>query len=140
MDADQGFFALARIQKMIDAWQADRLTLSLQAQTAITWPTSTSTQTIGPAGADITLQRPVWIDTLNYVVPSSSPAVTVPIGPMSRDQYAALSIQELQSGLPTLYFYQTSLDTVLGTLFLWPQPNQQLTLQMYTPQGIDVPA
>jgi len=132
--------ALLRLQNQIDAWAADRLTLAVQSRTSITWPASTSTQTIGPSGANITAQRPVWINTLNYVIPGSSPEVEVVIGPMDEDSYAAQSIKALSSQLPLNYFYQTSLSTILGTLFLWPQPDQELTLYLYAPQAVTVPA
>lgn len=130
--------ALLRFQNQIDAWQADRLTLSVQGQTPITWPSSTSTQTVGPGG-NINIQRPVWINTINYVNPGSSPAVEVIMGPMDQNSYASQSIKALQSGLPQEFFYQTSTDTALGSLFLWPQPTQQMTLQLYAPKGVTVP-
>lgn len=138
MNADDAAMALLRFQNQIDAWQADQLTLSFQSKQSITWPASTSTQTIGPGG-NVNIQRPVWINELNFVIPGSSPEVEVPIGPMDKDSYAIQSIKSLSSALPTEYFYQTNLTTVLGTLFLWPQPNQQLTLYLYAPQGVEVP-
>ncbi len=139
MSAADAQLCLRYGQRMIDAWQADRLTLSVQAQTSIAWPDSTSTQTIGPGG-DIVIQRPVWINQLNYVIPGSSPAVETPMAPMNDDQYAQNTIKELQSGLPQQYYYQTSTDTLVGTLYIWPQPTQDITLMLYAPQAIGVPA
>lgn len=131
--------ALLYVENMIDAWAADRLTLSTQSRQSVTWPTTTSTQTIGPTGANITAQRPVWINQLNYVIPGTSPAVEVPLGPMDEDSYAAQSIKGLASSLPTEYFYQTEIAQTYGTLFLWPQPSQSLTLYLYAPQAVGVP-
>ena len=138
MSAAQGQFALLRFQNQIDAWAADRLTLSVQSRTSITWPTSTSTQTIGPSG-DIDTQRPVWINNLTYVIPGTAPEVEVIMAPMDQDSYAVQSIKALQSQLPLQFFYQTSIDTVLGSLYLWPQPAQELTLYLYAPQAVTVP-
>lgn len=138
MTASQAKIALLRFQNQIDAWAADRLTLSVQSRTSITWPSSTSTQTVGPGG-DINVQRPVWINNMTYVNPGTSPAVEVVMGPMDADSYALQSIKGLQSGLPQQYFYQTSIDTVLGSLFIWPQPTQTLTLYLYAPQAVGVP-
>ncbi len=135
-----GALGLLRLQNQIDSWQADRLTLSVQTPISITWPTSTSTQTIGPSGANITAIRPLWINSMNYVIPGSSPAVESYMAMLDPDQYAQLTIKGLQSGLPQQFFYQTSNDTALGTIFIWPQPTQQITLKMYTPEGIGVPA
>lgn len=130
---------LLRFQNQLDAWQAERLALSLQALTSVTWPSGTSTRTVGPSG-NIAIARPTWINALNYVVPSSSPDVEVYMAPMSEDQYAALTIKGLQSGLPQQFFYQVNLDDALGTLFIWPQPNQNVTLKLYVAKGISVPA
>jgi len=129
---------LLNFQRQIDSWAADMLTLSVQSEVSISWPSATSTQTIGPGG-DVDIQRPVWISELNYVNPGSSPAVEIVMGPMDRDSYANQSIKGLQSGLPQQYFYQTSLDTVVGTLFIWPQPTTGLTLKLYAPKAVDVP-
>ena len=137
--ASDAQLALRRFQHQIDAWAADRLTLAVQRRTQITWPTSTSTQTIGPGG-QIAITRPVWINNMTYVDPGTSPAVEVVMGPMEDDSYALQSIKGLQSGLPQQYYYQTSLTTGLGSLFIWPQPTQQLTLYLYSPQAVGVPA
>ncbi len=138
MSAPDAQLCLRYGQRMLDAWAADRLTLSVQSATSITWPSSTSTQTIGPGG-DIDVQRPVWINQINYVIPGSSPAVETPMAPMNEDQYSQNTIKLLQSSLPQQYFYQTSIDTVLGTLYIWPEPTQQVTLKLYAPQAVGVP-
>ncbi len=130
--------AFDRAKFMFAAWLADQHALSVQARTSITWPANTSTRTVGPSG-NINIARPVWIDALNYVDPGSSPETEVSMGPMDRDSYAAQSIKALQSGLPMQFFYQTGNDSALGTLFIWPQPTQTLTLYFYTPQGMAVP-
>ncbi len=139
MSVADAALALLRIQTMIDAWAADRLTLSVQSSTAIAWPSGESTQTIGPGG-DIAVQRPVWINQMNYVIPGSSPAVETPMAPMNDDQYAQNTIKALQSGLPQQYYYQTSIDTLVGTIYIWPQPTQDITLMLYAPQAVGVPA
>lgn len=134
-----GALGLTRLQNQIDSWQADRLTLSIQAAVPISWPPSTSTQTIGPGG-NVNVQRPVFINGMNYVIPGSSPPVESYMAQLDPDQYAQLTIKALQSALPQQFFYQTSVDSVLGTLFIWPQPTQSITLMMYTPQAVGVPA
>jgi len=139
MTAENGSVALTRLQQLIDSMQADRLALNIQLRTTFTLPSGTSTVTLGPTGATVTMQRPVWIDTVTYVIPGSSPAVETPIAQMGRDQYAMNSIKALQSALPTQCFYQTSNDTVVGSLFFWPQVTQDVTIALYTPQGLGVP-
>lgn len=130
---------LSYFQLELDSWGAEQLTLSRQSRTAISWPSSTSSQTIGASGADITAQRPMFINTLNYVVPNTSPAVEVPIGRMDQNSYANESIKDLTSQYPLAYFYQTAVDTLLGTITLWPVPDQSLTLYLYAPVAVTTP-
>ncbi len=140
MTASQGARSLLRAQNMIDAWQAKRLLNPVQLRTTFTLTSGTSTVTIGATGGTVTMLRPTAIDAVTYVIPASSPAVeSEPLAPMGRDQYNALSIKTLSSALPTQYFYQTSLTTVLGSLFLWPQVTQNVTIVLYTPQPMGVP-
>ncbi len=137
---ENGSLALLRFRHLLNTWLADRLTLSFQR--AVTFPTvaNTSTYTIG-TGADVDVPRPMWIDMANYVNPGSSPAVNVPLGPMTQDQFANLSIPGLGSALPQLYFYQSSslADADIGTFFLWPTPNQAVDIQFYANYGAGLP-
>ncbi len=130
---------LLRTQNMIDAWSANRLTLSRQLRTTFTMPSGDTTIQIG-SGLAVDIVVPEWINTINYVNPGSSPGVEVPIGKMDEDAFAALSIKELSSALPIQSFYQTNMDGVSGTLQLWPEISDDVTIVIYTPQGVGVPA
>ncbi len=140
MSASQGALGLLRTQNMIDSWAADRLTLSLQLRTTFTLLSGTSTVTLGPVGADVTMGRPVWINSCNYIIPGTNPAVESPIGIMDEDAYANISIKALSSALPMQCFYQTNLTDALGSLFFWPQVSQDVDIALYTPQAVSVPA
>ena len=138
MSAGIGQFMLRRFQQQIDSWQADDLTLSVQQQTPFVLAPNVNTFTIGPGG-DLDVQRPVYINGINYVNPGSSPAVEVVMGPMDKDSYRYQTIKGLTSGLPQQYFYQTSLTTAVGDMFIWPTPTQQITLEIYANLGVQVP-
>ncbi len=140
LSGEQGALGLLRTQNMIDSWAADRLTLSLQLRTTFTLLSGTSTVTLGPSGADVTMGRPVWINSCNYIIPGTSPAVESPIGIMDEDAYANISIKALSSALPMQCFYQTNLTDALGSLFFWPQVSQNVQIALYTPQAVSVPA
>jgi hypothetical protein len=129
---------LLRFQNQLDAWQADQLTLAVNAQLSFTIPGSTQTFTIGPGG-DIDAQRPVYIEAMNYVVVGSSPEVETVMAPMNDDQYDALSIKNLTSSYPTQFYYNTSFSTLLGTMFVWPMPTQDVKVYVYAKQGPAVP-
>jgi hypothetical protein len=137
MDAAQGARVLRRTQMMIDAWQADQLTLSRQLRTAFTWPANQSSVQVG-IGQTVNIDRPVDLTSVAFIVPGTSPGVEVPMGLMDGDQYAAITIKDLRSQLPTQAFYQTNITDANGTLTIWPVP-PSLTLVLYTPQGVSVP-
>lgn len=139
MDAMQASIVLLRFQNQLDAWKADRLTLNVQTRTTFTMASGSSSVTIGAATSDVTLDMPMWIDAISYINPGASPDQEVPIGQMDQATYAALTIKEMPSGLPLQSFYQTSTTVAKGTLFLWPQVDQNVDIVIYTPTGIGVP-
>jgi hypothetical protein len=143
LDTNLGALGLLRFQQLLDAWQADRLSLAVQSRVTFPLVSGTSSVTIGPSGSvtttPATTTAPMWLDTVCYINPGSSPSQEVAIGMMDRDTYASLSIKELGSALPLQGFYQRSNTTALGTLFLWPQVTQNITIVLYSPQGVGVP-
>jgi len=139
LSAQQGALGLTRFQHQLDAWAADRLTLAVQTRTTVTLLPGTGTITLGLVGADVTMARPVFINGVNYIIPGSAPEVEVPIGLMDEDAYRSLSIKALPSALPLLAFYQTSMSTTLGSLFIWPQLTQSVDIAIYSPQAVGIP-
>lgn len=139
-DAGQAAVGLRRMQSLIDAWQADRLTLSLQLQTQFTWPASTLSVQVG-VGQTVDMDRPMWIDTAAYIIPGTSgtTAIEVPLAILDMDQYAGVTIKQLSSALPQQIFYQTNLADGNGTLKIWPVP-PAVDIVLYTPQPVGVPA
>ncbi len=138
MDPAQGATVLFHAQGMINAWGANRLTLSSQLRTTFTMPSGDTTIQIG-SGLAVNIVMPMFLNTINYLNPGSTPGVEVPIGQMNEDAFAALSIKELSSALPIQSFYQTNMDGVSGTLQLWPEVSQDVEIVIYTPQAVDVP-
>jgi hypothetical protein len=136
-DMQMGLRVLAR---MLNAWAADIMTLAVTDKVGYTIPSGTATVTIGPVGGDITRQRPVDIDALNYVIPGTSPEVEVPMGPMTDQQFEALSIKGLSSQYAVQYYYQTSVTSVLGTFTFWPVPAQDLGIYIYVDTAIQYDA
>jgi len=127
---------LGRLQKLIDAWGAEFGTIAVQDRNTFVLTSGTSEFTIGPTG-DLVTARPVWIQAVNYVVPGGTSTVEVPMGPMDKDQYAALSIKNLSSGLPQLYYYNAT--NTNGTMDIWPVVSQNVTLVLYLPRAVDQP-
>lgn len=138
LSPQQGSMVLPRVQGMLDAWAADRLTLSVQQVTSFVLTSGTSTVTLGPGGV-VPMVRPMYIDHVNYVIPGAVPAIEVPMGALDFDSYATLRIKALPSALPLWYYYQTDIATVFGNLFIYPQVTQNVTLKIYSPQAVGIP-
>jgi len=134
----QGATGLSWIIRMIDAWGADFLTFAYQLRTTFTLTSGSSSVSVGP-GQTVNIPRPMRINTVNYLIPATSPGVEVPIGLMDQDAYANLSIKSQSSAYPIQAFYQVDMVDAFGTLFFWPEVSQDLTIALYTPQAVAVP-
>lgn len=137
--AEDQQLVLRYLQRQIDAWAADRMTLSAQLRTVFTLVSGTTTVTLGPTGT-VVMDTPTWVNTAMYIIPGAVPNVESPIAIYDQDAYAAITIKTLSSSLPTALFYQTNLADSNGTATFWPQVNQNVQIVLYTPQGIAVPA
>jgi hypothetical protein len=129
--------ALGYFQRQLDAWQADRLTLYKFTRTIYTLPSGTSTRTVGPTGQIVATGNPLFINGINYIVPGSSPSVETPMGRMDFDSYQTLSIKDLDSSLPTLWFFVPAATN--GTLTFWPVVTQDVDIAIYIHFGVSVP-
>lgn len=139
LTAADGAIGLLRFQHQLDAWAADGLTLSRQLRTTFTLPAGTSTVSVG-TGQTVNITRPMFLNSVSYVVPASSPGVEVPIGILDEDAYASITIKDLSSSYPLQCFYQTNISDAYGSLFFWPVVSGDVTIALYTPQAVDVPA
>jgi len=136
--AAESALALRRFQMLIDAWNAERLSIAFNRREVFTLTSATNTVTIGEdLPVDIEAPRPTWFTAVNYIVVGSSPEVEVPMGEMDDDSYAALSIKQLSSTYPTQYYYNAL--TPNGQLFFWPTVSQDVDVVLYYPQSLTQP-
>lgn len=129
--ADDSQTGLIWFQNMIDAWAADRLTLTVVSEIFYTLPSGSTSVLIGPTG-DINTARPTYIQGINYVIPGSAPQVETPMGRMDDDSYMNLSIKLLPNNLPTQWYYRPTPTN--GTLIFWPRVQQDVIIKIYAPQ------
>lgn len=137
--ADQQL-ALRYLQRQIDSMAADRLSISAQLRTVFTLLNGTTAVTLGPSGATVTMDRPMWIDAITYLIPGATPTVEAPIALYDEAAFVGISIKALSSALPVAAFYQTNVTNGNGTLTFWPQVSQDVSIVLYTPQAVGVPA
>jgi len=134
--AEDAQLALAYFQMQLDAWNAERETLIVQARVGFTLKAGTSYISIGPSG-EILAHRPTWLDTVKYVIPGTWPEIEVKLGSLTDDDYACITIKSLPNALPLQFYYQTG--PVNGELFFWPQVTQDLKVYLYYLANEDIP-
>src|SRR5690242_4868337 len=103
LSADLAALGLGRLQRQLDSWAAQRLTIAVQTRVTFTLPSGVNTRTIG-TGGNIAVVRPMFITACNYIIPGTNPGVETPMGEMDDDSYAALSIKDLTSPLPQEFY------------------------------------
>lgn len=130
-DNDEAADGLAALNAMLDSWQLDRLMVYQIVQGSYTWPSSTTSRTIG-SGGDFNVQRPVRIDSA-FVMDSSSQ--WYPLYVMEdRTQYDSIVIKTTPSTLPQYLFMDPAYP--LGVIYLYCVPSVQVTLKLNTWQTL----
>lgn len=84
-----------------------------------------ASQALVAADADYSLSstRPLRIIEARYR-DASSPAIDLPMQPLTRDEYLTIP-DKTSSGVPTTYYFDA--QTTAGTLYIWPVPSSVTT-------------
>ena len=136
-DAADNADAFRSLNSLIDGWGTQRQTIFTVTRSTYTLTANVGTFTIGTGGT-FNQQRPLWISNAAYIVPDTDPDVEVPLWVLTDQQYAEQSIKDLSSTLPAwLYYNPTSpVATGLGTIYVGPIQDQNVTLVLYWPTGV----
>lgn len=117
-NAGQSQGALDRLNDWLDALKAERLSAYTVARATATLTASQTSFSVG-TGGNINIARPAYIEDVNYVDNSVSPALEVDIGPLlTEQQYQAIPQKTQTSARPSLAYYNPTYP--LGTLIPWP--------------------
>ena len=117
-DADSSD-ALLTLNRMVNAWKAERI--FLYGLTRTTWTITASTQTYNVAtGSTVNVDRPEHIDSIKVSDSSTSPAYEFPLYLMNDKEYAEIRIKSQTADRPTSAYYNLQYPT--ATIFLWPNP------------------
>lgn len=112
--------ALDRLNDWLDEAKADNLLAYTVTRTTATLTASQASFTVG-AGGNIAIARPVFIEDVNYVDNSVSPALEIDLGPLlNEQQYQAIPQKALTGTRPAAVYYNPTFP--LGTLIPWPIP------------------
>lgn len=120
-------YALRKLQRMLDAWNADELSIYNKTFVTYTIPTGRTPNsdksvnfTIGPSAADFatTGTRPVAIESANIILTGTSPYVKSPLEIRDDGWWHSQRVPGVSSQLPTDLYY--SPDFPNGKIYLWP--------------------
>ena len=118
-DANTG---LRRLNAMISALGIQSLAKLVVQRSVFDLTANVSTYTIG-TGATFNTPRPTSIQNAALLLNSSSPAIELPLGLLTDQQYQAIPIKAQTSAQPTAIYYQPTYQTTgWGTIILWPVP------------------
>lgn len=130
-DASEGLLSLNR---MLDAWAAERLMIHTVTRTTWTISANDGQYTVG-TGANVNRARPMTVDHVAVIDTDTDPDTESPLGKLTDDGWAAVSQKAQTSDTPQVWYYNPTYPT--GTLDLWPIPTSStLTGVMYAPTAV----
>lgn len=120
-ESDDG---LEGLNSMLDLFSIERLMIFQIRQESFTWPTSTTSRTIGPSG-DFDTYRPNRIEVGTFFRDSNT--IDYPVDVVrERSTYDSITDKTVTSTYPEILFYDPSIT--IGTLYVYPVPNESMTL------------
>lgn len=124
-------FALSKLNRLFDQWNARKLFVFCQNFNSYTIQPNLQPHTIGPTGATFNVPiRPVKISNANIVLNNITPNVRFALKIRDADWWAANRVQGVTTTLPTDLYYQPSWPN--GNLFLWPVPTVAYLVELET--------
>lgn len=132
LSADDASGALAAMNRMVDAFAAERLMIFTNTRTLFTITSGQQDYTVGPAGnADV--PWPVFPEHVNFEDTAFTPAREFQMMALTNDAWSNIPIKSLQGKYPIWYYFNATFP--LATIQLWPVPTSS-TLRgvLYAPQ------
>jgi len=131
MEPELMLWALGKLNRMFDKWNADPSTTFNVGFTSYTPTINHQPHTLGPNSADWAVtQRPDRIRGANLILNTVTPAVRIPI--TVRDEYWWLNqaVQGLATSIVTDLYYDPSWPN--GNVNLWPIPTTTYPIELMT--------
>lgn len=121
--------ALETLNFIMSGWQALGMQIWCRKTGSKSLTANQGIYTVGAAGADILINRPMDIMQAWMTDTTSTPNVDIPVGIIGQQEYLSLS-SKLSTGTPTQLFYDPEYDgasnkgaNAKGKLYLWPYPD-----------------
>ena len=128
--ADDASDALNALNRLLDQWAAENLTIYTVTRTTHAITSGDNTYTVGATG-DIAITRPVFFEGIKFQDTSTDPATEYNLVPHTEDSWAQVRLKDLTSVFPNSYYYNPTYPN--GTIYLWPVPTSAtLELVLYS--------
>lgn len=122
-DADDALFYA---NNWIDSLAIDAITIPFQLRTTFPIVSGTGSYTVG-TGGNVNIPRPTYIDHVNYIDASLTPAIERELTELTTDAWDAVPIKTLTNPLPTFWYWQPTYATSgQGTLYFWLVPTSSV--------------
>jgi hypothetical protein len=123
--------ALRVLNRMLDSWNAEDLSLYSVAREELLLTAGHSPHTIGNGG-DLNTVRPSRLQPGSAWLKLSDGA-EIPLEVVSQERWAGITLKSTQ-GLPQYLYYDTNFAT--GNVYLYPVPDAAYTLVLYKPVAL----
>lgn len=124
------------LNRLIDRWKTERLAIYEIAQTTWTIAANDGQYTVG-TGGDVNVDRPVYVDHVNFRDTSQSPVKEYSLNKLTEDAWSRIGLKTLTSTFPSAYYYNPTYSSGLATVDLWPVPtSSNLTGVLYAPKPV----
>lgn len=128
-DAD---FALRKLNRMVDTWKTERLTVYTITRTVKALTASDAEYSVG-SGGDINIDRPIFIDRINLLDTAADPDTETPLGRLTESEYAAIPQKAQTADRPSSWYYNPTYTSARGTLTLWPVQTGSYSIVLHVP-------
>lgn len=130
-DANDGLIAL---NALVDQLKAERLAIFAEVNTTWALVPNQASYTVGLTG-DVNIERPVFIQTVNYLDTSLTPDAEFPLNKLTNEEWAGVTFKAQAGTIPSDWWYQPTFP--LGTLWLYPIPTgATLRGSIYVPTAV----
>lgn len=126
---DDAAWVLQKLQRLIDKYNAREVMVYNVNFTVFTLPANASPVTIGPGAMFDVNQRPIDILSIGVIL-TGGQGVELQLNNRDQDWWAANTIKNLTSSLPTDYYYSPDWGT--GNIYFWPISTASYQVRLQT--------
>jgi len=135
-DASEEQDGLTALNQMIDSWNTERLSVYSTQDQVLTWPSSTASRTLGPAGS-LVGTRPVLLDSATYFRDPST-GVSYGIQQINQQQYDGIAVKTVTSTYPQVMFVNMTHPDI--EIVVYPVPTRSLEFHFISVEELAQPA